>query len=98
MMVVSQEEGEEGEEGEERVVPYDHLILTTGLQFTHPPLPTDTSGDIPLVYDANDGLGVSEWAQKHLQPQGPLTHSHTHTLTPSHTPSHRPDLGIWQWY
>ena len=61
--------GEEGEEGEEGTVPYDLLILATGLQFVPPPLTSDP-GETPLIYHDNDGLGVLEWTQQYLQSQG----------------------------
>ena len=65
-----EEEGEEGEEGEERVVPYDHLILCTGLQFTPPAVVENQSGENPLIYDANEGLGVADWVQRYVQSHG----------------------------
>ena len=58
-----------GEEGEEGIVPYDLLILATGLQFAPPPLTSDP-GETPLIYHDNDGLGVLEWTQQYLQSQG----------------------------
>ncbi|CAI8039464.1 Cilia- and flagella-associated protein 61 [Geodia barretti] len=60
--------GEEGEEGEEGTVPYDLLILATGLQFAPPPLTSDP-GETPLIYHDNDGLGVLEWTQQYLLSQ-----------------------------
>ena len=57
-------------EGVEGVVPYDHLILATGLQFSLPPVSPHSTGETPLIYDANDGLGVLEWARKYLESEG----------------------------
>ena len=66
-MTVWREEEEEEEEG---VVPYDLLVLATGLQFSPPPLTSDL-GESPLIYHGNDeGLGVLEWTQTYLQSQG----------------------------
>ena len=64
-------EGEEEEDGEEGVVPYDLLILATGLQFSPPPVTSDPGhGETPLIYHGNEGLGILEWTQTHLQPEG----------------------------
>ena len=71
MLVWVREEDDEEREG---VVPYDHLVLATGLQFSPPPMLSDSPGeDAPLIYHANDGLGVLQWAQQHLQPEGSVT-------------------------
>ena len=59
----------EKEEGENEIVPYDHLILCTGLQFTVPPQLVG-QGEAPLVYDANEGVGVVEWVKRNLGSNG----------------------------
>ena len=81
-MVWSEGEGER--EGEEGVVPYDHLILCTGLQFKPPPSVT-SDGDLPLIYDPNEGLDIPQWVEEYLQPQGTYG-------TPSQCPVHHNDV------
>ena len=89
-----------GGEGEESVLPYDHLILCTGLQFTSPPVISDNDEEIPLIYDANEGLGVSEWTQKYLQSEGVCVCVCVYTcspLPPSLPPS-RPHPPVWLYH